>query len=104
MAHGTLDPGEVSRTGMHPMKDEIWYVVGGEATIWLKPVGSEGEEYPVTTDTSLTIPAFTYFQYRTEGAEPFRFIMCTVPPWKEGEAGQWVSVPNHWEPNCPPAN
>jgi mannose-6-phosphate isomerase-like protein (cupin superfamily) len=100
MAHGTLDPGEVSRTCMHPAIDEIWFVLAGQAEIWRKRDDREGDagEEDIYPGTSLTIPARTRFQFRTVGAEPFRFIMCTMPPWREGDDSQWVSVPDHWEP------
>jgi mannose-6-phosphate isomerase-like protein (cupin superfamily) len=103
MAHGTLYPGEVSLTCMHPKIEEIWYVVGGQATIWRKPRDREGEEVDIRAGTSLTIPARTHFQFRTVGTEPFRFIMCTMPPWREGDESQSVYVPDHWKPNCTPA-
>jgi mannose-6-phosphate isomerase-like protein (cupin superfamily) len=93
MAHGTLPPGAVSLAVAHRTVDEIWFVLGGRAEIWRKQ-GDWEEVVLVDAGTSLTIPLGAAFQFRTVGAEPFTFIMCTIPPWPgEGEA---VRVPNHW--------
>lgn len=93
MAHGTLPPGGVSLAVKHRTVDEIWYVLAGSAEMWRKQGEWETVEL-VAAGTSLTIPLGTSFQFRTVGDQPFRFIMCTMPPWPgEGEAalveGRW---------------
>lgn len=93
MAHGTLPPGGVSLTIVHRTVDEIWYVLSGRAEIWRKQ--GDREEVTVATEgTSITIPVGTHFQFRTVGDEPFRFIMCTIPPWPG--ADEAVRVPDYW--------
>lgn len=93
MAHGTLHPGGVSLAVMHRTVEEIWYVLSGRAEIWRR----QGEREAVVdagAGASITIPVGTRFQFRTLGAEPFRFIMCTIPPWPG--ADEAVRVDDHW--------
>jgi mannose-6-phosphate isomerase-like protein (cupin superfamily) len=93
LAHGTLPPGAVSRAVAHRTVEELWYVLEGEAEIWRRL--SEREE--VTTlrpGVAITIPLGTRFQLRTVGTTPFRFLMCTSPPWPGDDeavedAGTW---------------
>jgi mannose-6-phosphate isomerase-like protein (cupin superfamily) len=93
MAHGTLPPGGISLAVIHRTVEEIWYVLDGHAEIWREQDGRE-EVIQAAAGTSITIPAGTRFQFRTVGASPFRFIMCTIPPWPgEDEA---IRVPDHW--------
>lgn len=95
MAHGTLPPGGVSLAVRHRTVEELWYVLGGAAEVWRK-LGETEQTVRVEAGSALTIPLGAHFQFRTVGAEPFTFIMCTVPPWPgEGEA---VRVPDHWPP------
>ena len=44
---------------------------------------------------SLALPAGCEFQFRTVGAEPFVFIMCTLPPWP-GDV-EAIPVAGKWE-------
>jgi len=93
MAHGSLHPGCVSRAVEHRSVEEIWYVLSGVAEIWRSNDVSEAVVL-ANAGMSITIPVGTRFQFRTMGEEPFRFIMCTLPPWPgEGEA---MRVPEHW--------
>jgi mannose-6-phosphate isomerase-like protein (cupin superfamily) len=93
MAHGTLPPGRVSLAVRHRNVEEIWYVVSGRAEIWRKQNEHE-EVVDVGPGTSLSIPPGTHFQFRTVGDGPFRFIMCTMPPWPG--ADEAVRVLDHW--------
>jgi mannose-6-phosphate isomerase-like protein (cupin superfamily) len=93
LAHGTLPPGHVSKTVMHPVIEEIWFVLGGRADIWRKN-GPKQSIVTVAAGASLAIPARTHFQFRTAGDEPFTFIMCTLPPWSGDQDA--VAVDNHW--------
>lgn len=93
MAHGTLPPGGVSRAVVHRTVEEIWFVLDGMAEIWRR----QGDHAAVITappGTSLTIPVGTHFQFRTLGDAPFRFLMCTMPPWPG--ADEAVRVPDFW--------
>ena len=93
MAHGTLPPGQVSQAIVHRTVEEVWYVSAGRGEVWRK---QEGEEAVVAVEvgSALTIPVGTHFQFRTIGAEPLSFIMCTMPPWPG--AHEAARVPDHW--------
>jgi mannose-6-phosphate isomerase-like protein (cupin superfamily) len=93
-AHGTLSPGKTSQAIQHRTVEEIWYVVSGAAELWRRNGIQESVEHIAAGD-SLTIPRGVAFQFRTVGQEPFRFIMCTMPPWPgEQEA---IPVAGPWE-------
>lgn len=93
MVHGTLPPGQVSLAITHRTVEEVWYVTEGRGQVWRKQGGHE-TVVDVEPGTALTIPIGAHFQFRTTGAEPLRFVMCTMPPWPgEQEA---VRVPDHW--------
>ena len=93
MAHGTLPVGAISLAVIHRTVEEIWYVLSGRAEVW-RSQSSGDEVVDVGEGTSITIPFGTSFQFRTIGSEPFRFIMCTMPPWPgEDEA---VRVQGYW--------
>jgi mannose-6-phosphate isomerase-like protein (cupin superfamily) len=93
MAHGTLPPGHVSLAIVHRTVEEVWYVTAGRGEVWRK---QEGEEAVVAVEagSALTIPVGTHFQFRTVGAEPLSFVMCTMPPWPGTHEA--VRVPDHW--------
>ena len=93
MAHGTLPPGGVSLAVVHRSVEEMWYVLSGRAELW-RQYGERESVVEIGAGTALTLPVGMRFQFRTAGDEPFRFIMCTMPPWPgDGEA---VRVPDHW--------
>lgn len=93
MAHGTLPPGGVSLAIAHRTVEELWYVLSGRAELWRRH-GDQESVVEIDAGTALTLPVGTRFQFRTTGDEPFRFIMCTLPPWPG--AGEAVRVPDHW--------
>ena len=93
LAHGVLAPGSVSRAIRHQTIEELWFVLSGSAKIWRKLGDSESIE-AIGAGDSLTIPVGTQFQFRTLGAEPFTFIMCTMPPWPG--ADEAVCVDGKW--------
>lgn len=80
MVHGSLPPGQVSRAIVHRTVEEVWYVTEGRGQVWRKR-GDHEEVVDVGPGSALTIPLGTHFQFRTAGPDPFRFVMCTVPPW-----------------------
>ena len=94
MAHGTLAPGSISRAIRHRSVEEIWYVLGGCAEIWRQLDGIERIE-TIRPGDSLTLPVGTHFQFRAIGAEPYTFIMCTMPPWST--ADEAVRVEGIWQ-------
>ncbi|MFL5758365.1 MAG: cupin domain-containing protein [Thermomicrobiales bacterium] len=93
MAHGTLPTGGVSLAVRHRNVEEVWYVLSGRGQVWQKLNDNE-EIVEAGPGTSLSIPPETHFQFRTTGDEPFRFIMCTMPPWPG--ADEAVRVPDYW--------
>jgi mannose-6-phosphate isomerase-like protein (cupin superfamily) len=80
MAHGSLRPGTTSHAIVHRTVDEVWFIVSGCAHIWRSNERGDSIE-TVESGASLAIPCGTRFQYRTVGAEPFCFIMTTIPAW-----------------------
>jgi mannose-6-phosphate isomerase-like protein (cupin superfamily) len=93
MAHGTLRPGQTTHAVRHRTVEETWFVLGGAAEIWRR-MGERSSVETVRAGDALTIPQGTDFQFRTVGEQPFRFIMCTMPPWPgEGEA---ITVDGIW--------
>ena len=93
MAHGTLPPGSISLAIRHKTVHEIWYVLGGEGELWRRTPAQE-EVVRLRAGVSVTIPLGAEFQFRTLGAEPLRFIMCTTPPWPGPEEA--ILVEAHW--------
>ena len=92
MAHGTLPPGGVSRAIRHRTVEEIWHVLSGAGEIWRK-LGDREEVTELRPGVSLTIPTGAHFQFRATGAEPLRFIMCTMPPWPGEDEAIYVEGP-----------
>lgn len=93
LAHGTLPPGAVSLAVVHRTVEEIWFVLSGRAELWRRHDAHE-TIVEIGAGTAATLPVGTRFQFRTVGDEPFRFLMCTMPPWPgDGEA---VPVSGHW--------
>jgi mannose-6-phosphate isomerase-like protein (cupin superfamily) len=93
VAHGTLPPGSTSAAVCHRTIEEVWFVLSGSAEIWRRQDGRE-EVIRVDAGGWVTIPTGTAFQFRTVGKEPFRFLMCTIPPWP-GPAEAYP-VDGHW--------
>lgn len=93
MAHGSLPPGQVSQSIVHLTVEEVWYVTAGRGQVWRKQ-GNREEVVEVEAGSALTIPVGTHFQFRTVGPEPFRFVMCTMPPWPGDHEA--APVPGHW--------
>ena len=96
MAHFTLPPGAVSKAVAHRTIEEIWYFVSGRGRMWRR-LGDRDETVEVGPGTSVTIPAGTRFQFRSDGDEPLSAIGATMPPWPgEDEAyaadGPWQAT------------
>ena len=93
MVHGLLPPGQVSRAITHRTVDEVWYITSGRGQVWRK-LGDDETVIEVAEGTAFSLPVGTHFQFRTTGAEPLQFVLCTLPPWPgEQEA---VRVPDFW--------
>jgi mannose-6-phosphate isomerase-like protein (cupin superfamily) len=92
VAHGTLPPGATSAAVCHRTIEEIWYVLSGSADIWRRQDARE-EVVRMNAGSWITIPVGTAFQFRTVGEQPFRFLMCTIPPWPGPDEAYQVSGP-----------
>jgi mannose-6-phosphate isomerase-like protein (cupin superfamily) len=86
LAHFELGPGETSVAVTAPAVEEIWYFLGGRGEMWRK-LGDREEVVSVDAGVCITIPAETYFQFRSFGYEPLAAIGVTMPPWP-GAGGQ----------------
>lgn len=95
MSHFELLAGQISRAVAHRTVDEIWYFVKGEGEMWRK-LGEQEEIVRVAPDLCVTIPAGTYFQFRTTGRESLVAVVVTMPPWPGDRevyyvSGKWLS-------------
>ena len=96
MAHFELDGGEVSIPQQHRTVSEIWYVLGGQGSMWRRAPSGETTELDLRAGVALTIPVGTGFQFKNTGRVPLEAIGVTMPPWPgEGEA---FTVDGPWEP------
>ncbi len=80
MAHFTLAPRQVSRAVAHRTIEEIWFVTGGRGRMWRR-AGDVEEVVDLFAGVSLTIPADTHFQFRSDSDEPLAAVGVTMPPW-----------------------
>jgi len=94
VVHCTLPPRRTSRAVRHRTVEEIWYVLGGRGQVWRRQ-GTREEVVDVEPGVALTIPLGVYFQFRTVGSEPLRFVIVTIPPWPGAEEA--VRVKDHWK-------
>lgn len=93
VAHGSLPPGGLSVAIRHKTVDEIWYILGGEGELWRRTDAQE-EVVHLRAGVSVSIPLGAWFQFRTVGDDPLRFVMCTTPPWPGHDEA--VVVEPHW--------
>ncbi len=68
---GYFSPGEGLRSHIHPVSEEVYYVVRGRGTVYL---GEEGESWEVQPDTALYIPPGTVHGVKNTGEE--RLVIC----------------------------
>jgi mannose-6-phosphate isomerase-like protein (cupin superfamily) len=94
MAQFTLDAGRVSRAVAHRTIEELWCFVSGRGRMWRR-LGDREEVVEVVPGVSISLPAGTHFQFRSDGDEPLVAIGATMPRWPgEGEA---YAVEGKWE-------
>jgi mannose-6-phosphate isomerase-like protein (cupin superfamily) len=96
MAQFTLPPPAVSKATAHHNIEEIWYFIGGSGQMW-RQLGSEEAIVDVRAGVSLTLPAGTHFQFRSDGNEPLVAVGVTMPPWLD-ENNESYPVAGVWEP------
>jgi mannose-6-phosphate isomerase-like protein (cupin superfamily) len=105
-ANFRLAAGQVAVGVVHRTVDEVWYVTGGEGTIWrcrpasdgVGPESGGGVEDKLVPGVSVAIPVGTHFQFRAAEDRVLDIWGVTVPPWPgEGEAVPSAIAP--WKPN-----
>ncbi len=97
MALFTLPPGAIARAVVHRSVEELWYVVAGTGRIWRRQREREAT-VALHPGASVSLPAGTSFQFRSDGAEPLVIAGVTMPPWPG--AGEAVPVTGIWEPTA----
>jgi mannose-6-phosphate isomerase-like protein (cupin superfamily) len=92
MAHFRLPPGAVSKSVAHHSVEELWFFVSGRGRMWRK-LGSTEAIVEVTPGISISIPAGTHFQFRSDGGEALEAVGVTMPPWPGMEEAYEVKGP-----------
>ena len=95
MVHCTLRPGHVSRAVRHRTVEEVWFCVSGSGELWRRS-GDAEEVVQLSTDSAVTIPLGTDFQFRANGDRALELIITTMPPWPGADEAEPVA--GHWEP------
>ena len=91
-AEFALPAQQTSRAVVHDHLDEVWYVLAGTASVWLR--GDAGERIErITVADCVTIPKGTAFQTQA-GPDGIRVVAVTAPPW--GGDGDARLVPGYW--------
>jgi oxalate decarboxylase/phosphoglucose isomerase-like protein (cupin superfamily) len=76
---GYFAPGEGLKSHLHPVSEEVYYVVGGEGVVYL---GEEKDPIAIAPETAIFIPPGTIHGVQNTGEE--RLIICFfVAPGKE---------------------
>jgi mannose-6-phosphate isomerase-like protein (cupin superfamily) len=90
-----LRPNQITAPVHHLTIEEVWYVLEGEGQLWRK-LGDSDETVDLTTGTCVTIPTGAAFQFRSDGENPLRMLMLTIPPWPGAEEA--VAAAGVWKP------
>lgn len=93
MALFTLPPATVSKAVAHHSVEEVWYFISGYGRMW-RHLNDREEIIEVGPGVSISIPAGTAFQFRSDSPQPLTAVGVTMPPWPgEDEAyavaGKW---------------
>src|SRR5215217_3949465 len=80
MAHFLLPAGQVSRAVAHRTVEELWFVLGGEGQMWLRPPDHQGQCVDLRPGVSLFVPTGVTFQFRAGDAAPLTVVAVTMPP------------------------
>jgi mannose-6-phosphate isomerase-like protein (cupin superfamily) len=94
MAHFTLAPGAVSKAVVPHEAQEVWYFISGRGRMW-RQLGDRKETVDVGPGVSISIPAGTRFQFRSDDVEPLTAVGTTMPPYTPGTKIDVVEGP--WE-------
>jgi mannose-6-phosphate isomerase-like protein (cupin superfamily) len=90
-----LRPNQVTAPVYHLTIEEVWYVLDGKGQLWRK-LGATEETVNLTTGTCVTIPTGATFQFRSDGEQPLRMLMLTIPPWPGTDEA--VAAEGTWKP------
>jgi mannose-6-phosphate isomerase-like protein (cupin superfamily) len=90
-----LRPGQVTAPVHHLTIEEVWYVLEGKGQIWRK-LDAEEDTAELVAGTCVNIPTGAAFQFRSDGEQPLRMLMLTIPPWPGAEEA--VASDGAWEP------
>jgi mannose-6-phosphate isomerase-like protein (cupin superfamily) len=90
-----LRPGQVTAPVRHRTIEEIWYVLEGRGQLWREMDDAE-ETVDLIAGVCATIPTGAAFQFRSDGEQPLRMLMLTVPPWP-GDA-EAIAADGVWRP------
>jgi mannose-6-phosphate isomerase-like protein (cupin superfamily) len=93
-----LRPDQITAPVYHLTIEEVWYVLEGKGQLWRK-LGTAEETVDLTTGTCVTIPNEAAFQFRSDGEQPLRMLMLTIPPWPGPEEA--VAAGGAWTPGIP---
>jgi mannose-6-phosphate isomerase-like protein (cupin superfamily) len=80
MALCSLPVGRVTHPVKHKQVEEIWYFLNGHGELWRR-IETNEEVVDVGPGIFVTIPPGVEFQFRAKGADPLRFLICTMPIW-----------------------
>ena len=80
MARFSLPPFAVSRPVAHHTVEEVWYFLSGTGRMWRRS-GNGEEIVAVGPGVSISLPAGTAFQFRSDSADPLQAVGVTMPPW-----------------------
>jgi mannose-6-phosphate isomerase-like protein (cupin superfamily) len=89
-----LPPRAVSKVVASDNLEEIWYFISGHGRIWRR-LGSREQIVDVGPKISITIPAGTHFQFRSDTDEPLTAVGATMPPWTD--PGDVYAVQGKWD-------
>ena len=101
VVHCTLPAGNTTVAVCHRTVEEIWYILAGAGELWRRDErqesGNGGARETVTAlrpGLAVSLPLGVSFQFRTTGAAPLQFLICTMPPWPGPDeaipvAGKW---------------
>ncbi len=90
-----LRPGQVTAPVHHLTIEEVWYVLEGKGQIWRK-LESDEETVDLEAGTCVNIPTGAAFQFRSDGEQPLRMLMLTIPPWPGPDEA--VATEGAWDP------
>jgi mannose-6-phosphate isomerase-like protein (cupin superfamily) len=90
-----LRPDQITAPVYHLNIEEVWYILEGRGQLW-RSLDDEDETVDLSAGTCVTIPTGAAFQFRSDGDQPLRMLMMTIPPWPGPEEA--VASEGKWQP------